>query len=104
MTDNGGKAIQKCRVYIKATPQAVWDALTKPEWSVRYGYPARTPAEREDHAPRACAPSQISDRGRNSNQAWLHRAHEITGMRSPAIPGPLGSFGNQRPHLSLRGQ
>jgi uncharacterized protein YndB with AHSA1/START domain len=38
MTDNGGKAIQKCRVYIKATPQAVWDALTKPEWSVRYGY------------------------------------------------------------------
>jgi hypothetical protein len=25
-------------------------------------------------------------------------------MRSPAIPGPLGSFGNQRPHLSLRGQ
>ncbi len=39
MTDNGGKAIQKYRIYIKATPQAVWDALTKPEWSVRYGYP-----------------------------------------------------------------
>src|SRR5208337_4023697 len=38
MTDNSGKAIQKYRVYIKATPQAVWDALTKPEWSVRYGY------------------------------------------------------------------
>ena len=41
MTDNSGKAIQKYRVYIKATPQAVWDALTKPEWSVRYGYPTR---------------------------------------------------------------
>jgi uncharacterized protein YndB with AHSA1/START domain len=39
MTDNSGKAIQKYRVYIKATPQALWDALTKPEWSVRYGYP-----------------------------------------------------------------
>jgi uncharacterized protein YndB with AHSA1/START domain len=38
MTDNSGKAIQQYRVYIKATPQAVWDALTKPEWSVRYGY------------------------------------------------------------------
>jgi uncharacterized protein YndB with AHSA1/START domain len=32
------KTIQVYRVYIKATPQAVWDALTKPEWSVRYGY------------------------------------------------------------------
>ncbi len=37
MTNNSGKAIQKYRAYIKATPQAVWDALTKPEWSVRYG-------------------------------------------------------------------
>jgi uncharacterized protein YndB with AHSA1/START domain len=30
--------IQTYRVYIKATPQAIWDALTKPEWTVRYGY------------------------------------------------------------------
>ena len=29
------------RVYIKATPQAVWDAITKPEWTERYGYGAR---------------------------------------------------------------
>lgn len=29
---------QVYRVYIKATPQAVWDAITKPEWSQRYGY------------------------------------------------------------------
>jgi uncharacterized protein YndB with AHSA1/START domain len=26
------------RVYIKASPQAVWDAITKPEWTVRYGF------------------------------------------------------------------
>jgi uncharacterized protein YndB with AHSA1/START domain len=26
------------RVYIKATPQAIWDAITKPEWTQRYGY------------------------------------------------------------------
>ena len=32
------KTIQKYKVYIKATPEAVWDALTKPEWTVKYGY------------------------------------------------------------------
>jgi uncharacterized protein YndB with AHSA1/START domain len=26
------------RVYIKATPQAVWDAITNPEWTRQYGY------------------------------------------------------------------
>jgi uncharacterized protein YndB with AHSA1/START domain len=26
------------RIYIHATPQAIWDAITKPEWSERYGY------------------------------------------------------------------
>jgi uncharacterized protein YndB with AHSA1/START domain len=29
---------QVYRVYIRATPQAIWDAITKPEWSRRYGY------------------------------------------------------------------
>jgi uncharacterized protein YndB with AHSA1/START domain len=29
---------QVYRVYIRATPQAVWDAITKPEWTRRYGY------------------------------------------------------------------
>ena len=26
------------RVYIKAAPEAIWDAITKPEWTARYGY------------------------------------------------------------------
>ncbi len=26
------------QVYIKATPQAIWDAITKPEWTQKYGY------------------------------------------------------------------
>ena len=30
------------RVFIDATPDAVWEAITKPEWSERYGYRART--------------------------------------------------------------
>jgi hypothetical protein len=28
------KTVQVNRVYIKATPQAIWDAITKPEWTV----------------------------------------------------------------------
>lgn len=30
--------VQVYRVYIKAPPRAVWDAITRPEWTVRYGY------------------------------------------------------------------
>jgi uncharacterized protein YndB with AHSA1/START domain len=32
---------QVYRVYIKATPEAIWDAITKPEWTERYGYGGR---------------------------------------------------------------
>jgi uncharacterized protein YndB with AHSA1/START domain len=32
---------QVYRVYIKTTPQAIWDAITKPEWTERYGYCGR---------------------------------------------------------------
>ncbi len=29
---------QVYRVYIRAAPQAIWDAITRPEWTRRYGY------------------------------------------------------------------
>jgi uncharacterized protein YndB with AHSA1/START domain len=32
---------QVYRVYIKASPQAIWDAITNPEWTERYGYGGR---------------------------------------------------------------
>lgn len=32
---------QVYRVYIKATSQAIWDAITKPEWTDRFGYGGR---------------------------------------------------------------
>ena len=32
---------QVYRVYIKATPQAIWDAITDPDWTERYGYGGR---------------------------------------------------------------
>jgi uncharacterized protein YndB with AHSA1/START domain len=36
------KTTQVHRVYIRATPQAIWDALTRPEWTERYGYGGRS--------------------------------------------------------------
>jgi len=32
---------QVYRVFIKAKPQAIWDAITQPEWSEKYGYGGR---------------------------------------------------------------
>jgi uncharacterized protein YndB with AHSA1/START domain len=32
---------QVYRIVIKATPQAIWDAITKPEWTERYAYGGR---------------------------------------------------------------
>ncbi|MDQ2910167.1 MAG: SRPBCC family protein [Actinomycetota bacterium] len=36
---------QAYQVYIKATPEAIWDALTKSEWAERYGYRGRVDYE-----------------------------------------------------------
>jgi uncharacterized protein YndB with AHSA1/START domain len=32
---------QVYRIFIRATPQAIWDAITKPEWTERFGYGVR---------------------------------------------------------------
>jgi uncharacterized protein YndB with AHSA1/START domain len=32
-------------IYIKASPQKIWDAITKPEWTEKYGYKGRTEYE-----------------------------------------------------------
>jgi uncharacterized protein YndB with AHSA1/START domain len=37
-TESSVTTTQVYRVYIKATPEAVWDAITKPEWTEKYGY------------------------------------------------------------------
>ncbi|SMD16435.1 Uncharacterized conserved protein YndB, AHSA1/START domain [Kibdelosporangium aridum] len=34
------KTVQMNRVYIKASAQTIWDAITQPEWTVKYGYQA----------------------------------------------------------------
>jgi len=38
MTETTAATTQVYRVYIRTTPEAVWDAITKPEWTERYGY------------------------------------------------------------------
>jgi uncharacterized protein YndB with AHSA1/START domain len=32
---------QVYRVFIRATPEAIWEAITSPEWSMKYGYRTR---------------------------------------------------------------
>ncbi|HWE42877.1 MAG TPA: SRPBCC family protein, partial [Gemmatimonadaceae bacterium] len=36
-----GTTTQIYRIFIRATPQAIWDAITKPEWTQRFGYGLR---------------------------------------------------------------
>lgn len=36
---------QMFRVYIKATPEAIWEAITAPEWNDRYGYKSKSEYE-----------------------------------------------------------
>ena len=35
------RTIQAYRVYIRATPEAIWTAITDPDWTDRYGYGGR---------------------------------------------------------------
>ena len=45
-TDTETSATTKVfRIFIRATPQAIWDAITKPEWTARYGYGLRDELE-----------------------------------------------------------
>ena len=39
------EATQVYRVYIKATPEAIWTAITDPEWNQKYGYCSRAEYE-----------------------------------------------------------
>ena len=36
-----GTSTQVYRIFIRATPQAIWDAITRPEWTQRWGYGLR---------------------------------------------------------------
>jgi uncharacterized protein YndB with AHSA1/START domain len=36
---------QLYQVWIKATPEAIWEAITQPEWTEKYGYPGHSEYE-----------------------------------------------------------
>lgn len=38
MTSTQSPVVQVHRVLIRASAQAIWDAITRPEWTARYGY------------------------------------------------------------------
>ena len=40
MTTMTAQATQVYQLFIKATPEAIWDAITKPEFTARYFYGA----------------------------------------------------------------
>ena len=44
-------ATQAYQVYIKASPEAIWDAVTKSEWTRRYGYGGRVDYELDAGGP-----------------------------------------------------
>ena len=56
---------QVFRVYIKTSPEAIWEAITSPEWTQRYGYRGRV--EFDELAPggryRFIAPAEMQAMG-----------------------------------------
>jgi uncharacterized protein YndB with AHSA1/START domain len=57
---------QVYEVYIKASPQAIWDAITSPEWTVKYGYQGAVEIE--------------------LHPGGAYRAHSTDAMRSFGLP------------------
>src|SRR5437667_6980291 len=54
MTTSTAQTVQVYQVFIKATPEAIWDAITKPEFTSRYFYGARienSPQRHVSHGP-----------------------------------------------------
>jgi uncharacterized protein YndB with AHSA1/START domain len=63
-------ATQIYRVFIDATPEAIWDAITSPDWNSRYGYHAETEYDlRPGGAYRVLAP--VGDPSHDSTQAII---------------------------------
>lgn len=50
-TTPGAKTVQVYQIFIKADPEAIWDAITKPEFTERYFYGSRVETTGEAGAP-----------------------------------------------------
>jgi uncharacterized protein YndB with AHSA1/START domain len=64
MTTMTETATQVYRIYIRTTPQKVWDAITRPEWVARYGYGGTVEYDLRPGAPfRAYTSQEMRDVG-----------------------------------------
>jgi uncharacterized protein YndB with AHSA1/START domain len=55
---------QVYRVYIKTTPEKIWEAITSPDWSDRYGYGGRVEYDLRPGGPyRALASAEMAAHG-----------------------------------------
>jgi uncharacterized protein YndB with AHSA1/START domain len=66
MTTTATRTTQVYSIYIKATPRAIWEAITDPEWTVKYGYRGRAvyePELRTGASYRALADEQMQAAG-----------------------------------------
>jgi uncharacterized protein YndB with AHSA1/START domain len=74
---------QVYEIYIRASAQAIWDAITSPEWNLKYGY--RCPVEIELHP------------------GGAYRAHSLPEMRSIGLPDVIidGVMENVEPPRKL---
>jgi uncharacterized protein YndB with AHSA1/START domain len=61
---------QVYRVYIKAAPEAIWDAITDPEWTDRYGYGGFVEYD-------------------ELNAGAAYRINAGTGMQAMGVSGPI---------------
>ena len=62
MTTMAAVTTQVYRVYIHASPQAIWDAITQPDWTERYGYGGRADFDlRPGGSYRALASQEMKD-------------------------------------------
>jgi uncharacterized protein YndB with AHSA1/START domain len=52
MTTTTATTVQVYQVFIKATPEAIWDAITKPEFTERYFHKARIDNSPDGHRSR----------------------------------------------------
>ena len=64
MTTSKSEETQVYRVQIKATPEAIWEAITNPEWNKKYGYRSRAEYDlRPGGTYRAFASDEMKEHG-----------------------------------------
>jgi uncharacterized protein YndB with AHSA1/START domain len=95
MTTMTAQATQVYQLFIKASPEAIWDAITKPEFTARYFYGSRIESSFEPGAPyRGYSPdgSQLwvegvveeSERPRRLSHTWRALYNEETAAEEPS--------------------